>query len=49
MTTRSSATRAAGVTRRTEAWPVYNVRGRCIGIALSIVVLLVAIVLLFVL
>ena len=49
MPARATVTRAAHITRRYESWPVYNVRAQCVGIAASIVAIIVAIVLVFLL
>lgn len=46
MTTgRPTVTRAGSVTRRSESWPVYNVRAQCAATAATIVAILIAIVL----
>ena len=48
-TSRPTVTRAGSVTRRSESWPVYNVRGQCAATALTIVALTTAIVLIILL
>lgn len=49
MSTRQSVTRAGNVTRRSESWPVYNVRNQCLMILTTIVAIIVAIALIVVL